>query len=41
MTGGNSGIGLETCRVLAKAGATVVMCARSKQLGEAAVEQIR
>ena len=41
VTGGNSGIGLETCRVLARAGATVVMCARSKELGEAAVKHIR
>jgi len=41
VTGGNSGIGLETCRVLAKAGVDVYLCARNKELGEVAVKAIR
>lgn len=36
VTGGNSGIGLETARLLARSGATVVLAARDPQKGEAA-----
>lgn len=36
VTGGNSGLGLETCRALAGAGATVVLGARRPDAGEAA-----
>ena len=41
VTGANSGIGLETSRKLAVAGATVIMCARNKQKGEAALADIQ
>lgn len=41
VTGANAGIGLETARGLAKAGATVVMCARSQAKGEAAVADVK
>jgi NAD(P)-dependent dehydrogenase (short-subunit alcohol dehydrogenase family) len=34
VTGGSSGIGLGTARVFCEAGATVVICARSRELGE-------
>jgi hypothetical protein len=34
ITGGNSGIGLETARELARQGATVIMGCRSKERGE-------
>ena len=41
VTGASSGLGLETCRVLAAAGATVLMVARNKDTLEAAAEEIR
>jgi retinol dehydrogenase 12 len=41
ITGGNSGIGWETARALAEAGATVVITARDKARGEAAVSELR
>ena len=37
VTGGNSGIGLETCKALASAGARVVMCSRNVDNGEKAI----
>ena len=40
VTGANSGLGLETARLLAGAGATVVMTARSKEKHDAAAAQI-
>ena len=40
VTGGSSGIGEETARVLALYGATVVVAARSEQRGQAAVSRI-
>lgn len=39
VTGGNSGIGLETCKVLASAGARVILCSRSVKAGESAVKE--
>ena len=36
VTGGNSGIGLVTCKQLAKQGATVVLCCRRVSAGEEA-----
>ena len=41
ITGASSGIGLETARALAGLGAHVVMVVRSKERGEAAIENIR
>jgi Short-chain dehydrogenases of various substrate specificities len=41
VTGGNSGLGLETCRALAGAGATVVLACRRPDAGEAAAEDVR
>jgi WW domain-containing oxidoreductase len=41
VTGGNSGIGLETCRVLALHGATVYVGARSAARAEEAIAAIR
>jgi NAD(P)-dependent dehydrogenase (short-subunit alcohol dehydrogenase family) len=41
VTGGNSGIGLITCRELARHGARVILACRSEQKGEQAVRQIR
>jgi len=41
ITGSNSGIGLETARGLARAGATVVMAARNLDKGNTAVADIR
>jgi len=41
VTGGNSGIGLETCRALAGAGAKVVLCSRSLEAGEEAAQPLR
>lgn len=41
VTGGNSGIGYETAKALAAAGATVVVASRSEERGQAAVERIR
>lgn len=40
-TGGNTGVGYESCRVLASRGATVILTARDQAKGEAAVERIR
>jgi NAD(P)-dependent dehydrogenase (short-subunit alcohol dehydrogenase family) len=39
VTGGNSGIGLETCKALASAGARVILCSRSLKAGESAVKE--
>lgn len=41
VTGANAGVGLETARELARAGATVVMTARDPRRGEAAVREVR
>ena len=41
VTGANSGIGVETCRVLAKAGAKVIMAVRSRASAEEAAFRIR
>lgn len=41
ITGGNTGIGLETARALAERGATVVLACRDMERAGAAVEQIR
>lgn len=38
VTGGNAGIGLETCKALASAGCRVIMCSRSIKAGEEAIE---
>lgn len=38
ITGGNSGIGLETCKALAAAGARVILCSRSVKNGDEAVK---
>ncbi|MFJ8622656.1 SDR family NAD(P)-dependent oxidoreductase [Kitasatospora sp. NPDC093550] len=40
VTGGNRGIGLETCRRLAAAGLDVVLAARDRERGRAAAEQL-
>ncbi|PSC71857.1 short-chain dehydrogenase TIC chloroplastic-like [Micractinium conductrix] len=40
-TGGNSGIGLETCRALAHAGADVILCSRSVEAGERAAAELQ
>ena len=39
VTGGNSGIGLETCKALAYAGARVVLCSRSVENGNKAIKE--
>ena len=41
VTGANSGVGLETARGLAQTGTTVVMTARNREKGEAAVADVR
>ena len=41
VTGANSGVGLETARGLARTGASVVMTARNREKGEAALADIR
>lgn len=41
VTGGNSGLGLETVRALAAAGAQVVLTARSPEKAEAAIADVR
>ena len=41
VTGGNTGLGLETCRVLSGKGAVVVLASRSQKNGDAAVEKIK
>ena len=41
VTGANSGLGLETSRELARAGASVLMAARNPQKAQAAVDQVR
>jgi NAD(P)-dependent dehydrogenase (short-subunit alcohol dehydrogenase family) len=41
VTGGNTGIGLETARALARMGATVVLTSRNALKGQQAVEDIR
>lgn len=40
VTGGNSGLGYETCKVMAQKGATVVLASRSIENGEKAKKQI-
>lgn len=40
VTGANRGIGLETCRALAKQGISVVLTARDRRLGEQAVAEL-
>lgn len=40
VTGGNKGIGLETCRQLAQQGVQVLMGARNKSLGDEAAEKL-
>ncbi|CAE7470021.1 Rdh14 [Symbiodinium microadriaticum] len=39
VTGGNSGIGLETCKVFAYGGARVILCSRSVSAGQKAVDE--
>ena len=39
VTGGNSGIGLETCKALASAGCKVLMCSRSVENGEKMIKE--
>ncbi len=41
VTGANGGLGLETARALAAAGADVVMAARNQQRAAEAIEEIR
>jgi len=41
VTGGNSGLGFESARVLAKQGASVVLLARSLQKAQSAIDSIR
>ncbi|KAH9910002.1 NAD(P)-binding protein [Xylariomycetidae sp. FL2044] len=41
MTGGNSGLGFELCRMLYKGGATIYMATRSRARAEAAFQAIR
>ncbi len=41
VTGGNRGLGLETCRQLAMAGFEVLLCARSPDKGEQAASSLR
>lgn len=41
VTGANSGLGLETARELARAGATVVMCSRDPERGREALDDVR
>lgn len=38
VTGGNSGIGLETCKALASAGAKVILCSRDIKVGYEAIQ---
>lgn len=40
VTGGSKGIGLAICRAMCAAGATVVLCGRDTERGEAAAEQL-
>jgi NAD(P)-dependent dehydrogenase (short-subunit alcohol dehydrogenase family) len=41
VTGANRGLGLETCRQLARMGLTVILTSRDRAKGEAAAEQLR
>jgi len=41
VTGANSGIGVETVRALAHAGADVILCSRSVEAGEKVAEELR
>lgn len=41
ITGGNSGIGVETARALASAGAHVVLCSRSLDAGKNVAQELR
>ena len=40
VTGGNGGLGFESCKALASAGAHVIMCSRSVEAGETAAQEI-
>ena len=40
VTGGNSGIGFEMCRGMAKAGFQVIMVSRGPERGELALEKL-
>jgi len=39
VTGGNSGIGVETCKALLFAGARVILCSRSVAAGQKAIDE--
>ena len=39
VTGGNSGIGLETCKALASAGCRVILCSRTVSAGKEAIDR--
>ncbi|KAI0023105.1 NAD(P)-binding protein [Xylariomycetidae sp. FL0641] len=41
VTGGNSGLGYELCKILFRSGATVYMATRSKERAESAIQSIR
>jgi len=41
LAGGNSGLGAETVRALAAAGADVVLCSRSVAAGKAVADQLQ
>ncbi len=41
VTGGASGIGVDTCAALAKAGARVYLCARSKTAAQEVMHKIK
>ncbi|MEI4889637.1 SDR family NAD(P)-dependent oxidoreductase, partial [Klebsiella pneumoniae] len=41
VTGGNKGIGFETCRKLASNGITVILTARNEKNGSEAVEKLK
>ena len=41
VTGGNRGLGLETCRQLAKKGMGVILTSRDEAKGKAAVEKLQ
>jgi NAD(P)-dependent dehydrogenase (short-subunit alcohol dehydrogenase family) len=41
VTGGNSGIGIETVRALASAGSRVILCSRSIEAGEKVARELK